>query len=62
MALEDVNDNSDLFLIQVFRDGRGRNIGICYGFGWKGTLAASKYIVREYEALNSGEASWMVGQ
>lgn len=62
MALEEVNDNSDLFLIQVFRDGRGRNIGICYGFGWKGTLAASKYIVREYEALTSGEASWMVGQ
>jgi hypothetical protein len=36
-------EDRDFFLIQVMQDIRGRNIMICYGFGWKGTLAVGKY-------------------
>jgi len=62
MALSDVNTDKDYFLIEVFRDGRGRTVIIIYGFGWKGTLAAGKYFDRELIGLLQAEDSWIVGR
>jgi hypothetical protein len=38
-----VTDHEDMFVIEVYKDGDGRNVMICYGVGWKGTYAAGKY-------------------
>jgi hypothetical protein len=38
-----INYDQDMFLIEVYMDGSGRYIMLCYGFGWKGTYAAGKY-------------------
>lgn len=35
--------NQDMFIIEVYKDGSGRYVMICYGFGWKGTYASGKY-------------------
>ena len=58
----DVNADEDYFLIEVFRDGRGRTVIIIYGFGWKGTLAAGKYFDRELSGLLEDEDAWIVGR
>jgi hypothetical protein len=44
LPLSVINNDEDLFLIETFRDGDSRVIIICYGFGWKGTYAAGKFI------------------
>jgi hypothetical protein len=38
-----VLNQQDMFVIEVYKDGDGRNMMICYGVGWKGTYAAGKY-------------------
>lgn len=35
--------NSDIFLIEVFKDSTGRIVVIMYGMGWKGTYGAGLY-------------------
>jgi C1A family cysteine protease len=42
-----INKDQDMFVIEVFKDGEGRPIMICYGFGWKGTYAAGKYFEKK---------------
>ena len=62
LSLDEANMNTDYFLIEIFMDGRGRTAYICYGLGWKGTLASGKYFVREFETLMESESSWTVVQ
>ena len=38
-----INDDQDMFVIEVFDDIAGRHLMYCYGFGWQGTYAAGKY-------------------
>jgi hypothetical protein len=56
-----INSNTDMFVIEVYRDGDGRNEMLCYGFGWKGTYAAGKYFDTEiYPNLDSYPYSWII--
>ena len=56
-----INSNMDMFVLEVYRDGDGRNEMLCYGFGWKGTYAAGKYFETEiYSNLNSYPYSWII--
>jgi hypothetical protein len=51
----------DVFVIEVYQDGDGRFMMLCYGFGWKGTYAAGKYFDKEiYPNLNSHPYSWII--
>ena len=51
----------DMFVIEVYRDGDGRNEMLCYGFGWKGTYAAGKYFETEiYPNIDSYPYSWII--
>lgn len=61
MPLDRVNRNYDYFLIQTFKDAEDRNVLICYGFGWKGTIAAGKYFHKVlYPALDINDNSWTI--
>ena len=42
-----INGGRDMFVIEVYEDGDGKIILLCYGFGWKGTYAAGKYFFTE---------------
>jgi endonuclease YncB( thermonuclease family) len=56
-----VNDDKDMFVIEVFKDGDGRNMLLCYGFGWKGTYASGKYFNDViYPDLESYPYSWII--
>lgn len=56
-----VNHNEDMFVIEVYRDGEGRDIMLCYGMGWQGTYAAGKYFDTEiYPNLTSYTYSWII--
>lgn len=56
-----INDDQDMFLIEVFKDGDGRFIMLCYGFCWKGTYAAGKYFSNViYPDLESWPYSWVI--
>jgi hypothetical protein len=44
LPLSVINNNEDMFLIETYIDGEGRVLILCYGFGWKGTYAAGKFI------------------
>lgn len=53
--------NQDMFVIETFRDGDGRYIMLCYGFGWEGTYAAGKYFDAViYPNLASQSESWII--
>jgi outer membrane protein assembly factor BamB len=57
----EINDNRDMFVMEVYKDGDGRNVMLCYGFGWKGTYAAGKYFETEiYPNLDSYPYSWII--
>jgi C1A family cysteine protease len=61
LPLSVINSDEDMFLIEMFEDGHGRNILICYGFGWKGTYAAGKYFNNEiYPYLESYPYNWII--
>ena len=62
LPLNQVNSNTDFFLFEVFRDGRGRLVTICYGFGWKGTITSAKYAVKEYDSIKTSDTCWVVVQ
>jgi outer membrane protein assembly factor BamB len=56
-----INENMDMFVIELYRDGDGRYTLLCYGFGWKGTYAAGKYFDTEiYPNLASATYTWIV--
>jgi hypothetical protein len=56
-----INQDEDMFVIEVYRDGDGRNIMLCYGFGWKGTYAAGKYFDQIiYHNLYAYDVSWVI--
>jgi hypothetical protein len=56
-----VNQNQDMFVIEVYRDGNERNFMLCYGFGWKGTYAAGKYFDQiVYPNLQTYSISWII--
>lgn len=53
--------NQDMFVIEVYKDGEGRYMMICYGFGWKGTYAAGKYFDTSiYPNLNLQNERWII--
>lgn len=53
--------NQDMFVIEVYKDGGGRYVMICYGFGWKGTYAAGKYFDKViFPNLPSHSESWTI--
>ena len=54
-----ISDNMDMFVIESYRDGDGRYILLCYGFGWKGTYAAGKYFDTEiYPNIEFCDYAW----
>jgi hypothetical protein len=53
-----INNNEDMFVIEVYRDDDARNVMLCYGFGWKGTYAAGKYF---HSLIHPNIASYNVG-
>ena len=56
-----INHDKDMFVIEVFEDGGGRRLMVCYGIGWKGTYAAGKYFHEVvYPNLASYRFSWVV--
>jgi hypothetical protein len=56
-----INNDQDMFLIEVYADGNGRFIMLCYGFGWKGTYAAGKYFhTTIYPNIGANTASWVI--
>jgi len=58
-----INHDEDMFVIEVYMDGSGRYMMVCYGFGWKGTYAAGKYFdTTIYPNLGSCNVSWMIAK
>jgi len=56
-----INSNMDMFVIEVYQDSDGRNVMLCYGFGWQGTYAAGKYFDTEiYPNLSLYAYSWII--
>lgn len=56
-----VGENEDMFVIEVYEDGGGRYIFLCYGFGWKGTYAAGKYFLTEiHPNIESYPCGWII--
>jgi len=56
-----VSLDQDMFVIEVFEDGDGRYIMLCYGFGWKGTYAAGKYFDTEvFPNLENNPYNWII--
>jgi len=55
------DQGEDMFVIEVYTDGGGRFIMLCYGFGWKGTYAAGKFFHSTvYPYLDSFRVGWIV--
>ncbi len=38
-----INEDQDMFVIELYMDSKGCTVLLCYGFGWQGTYAAGKY-------------------
>ena len=56
-----INNNEDMFVIEVYIDASGRYVLLCYGFGWKGTYAAGKYFDAViYPNLASYTFEWII--
>jgi hypothetical protein len=56
-----INQDKDMFVIEVYRDGDKRNIMLSCGFGWKGTYAAGKYFDQiVYHTLSAYDVSWVI--
>ena len=61
LPIEAINNNTDMFLIEIFRDQDNRTVMLLYGYGWKGTYAAGKYFDRVIaENLSFCQRSWMI--
>jgi len=56
-----INQDQDMFVIEVFTDASGRHMMLCYGFGWQGTYAAGKYFdATVYPNLSSYNVGWTI--
>jgi hypothetical protein len=55
-----INYGEDMFVMEVFKDSSGRNIMICYGFGWKGSYAAGKFFNWIYPSISSYNCGWII--
>jgi hypothetical protein len=56
-----INNNKDMFVVEMYQDRDGRYMMLCYGFGWKGTYAAGKYFLTSiYPSLQSHSESWII--
>jgi len=56
-----INHDKDMFVIEMFEDGGGRWLMLCYGIGWKGTYAAGKYFHEVvFPSLASCRFGWVV--
>jgi hypothetical protein len=56
-----IDEHNDHFLIEVFKDGDGRNVLLAYGISGKGTYAAGKYFhYVMYPNIASYNVSWMI--
>ena len=56
-----INDDQDMFVIEVYRDSNERNLMLSYGFGWQGTYAAGKYFDQMiYPDLAAYNISWII--
>jgi hypothetical protein len=56
-----INNDQDMFVMEVYLDESGRYTMLCYGFGWKGTYAAGKYFHTViYPDLASYNISWII--
>jgi hypothetical protein len=56
-----ISYDQDVFLLEIYEDGEGRYIMLCYGFGWKGTYAAGEYFAQAiYPTLSLRSESWIV--
>ena len=42
-ALANLDSHHDIFIVEFFKDRHHRNILICYGLNWQGTLLAGQY-------------------
>ena len=61
LPLDVINNNIDMFLIEIFQNQENHTIMILYGYGWKGTYAAGKYFDRViYENPAICNNSWLV--
>jgi outer membrane protein assembly factor BamB len=61
LSLSVISSNTDMFVIEVYRDGDGRYMLLCYGFGWKGTYAAGKYFDDEiYPSIAIYPYTWLI--
>ncbi len=56
-----INNDEDMFVIEVYIDNSGRYVMLCYGFGWKGTYASGKYFDTViYPGIASYDISWII--
>jgi len=56
-----INDDQDMFLIEVYDDIAGRHRMYCYGLGWQGTYAAGKYFeTTVYPNIGSYPYGWII--
>ncbi|MFB3890130.1 MAG: nitrous oxide reductase family maturation protein NosD [Candidatus Bathyarchaeia archaeon] len=61
MLASTINHEEDMFVIEVYRDGDGKNIMLSYGMGWQGTYAAGKYFDRViYPNLAAYNVNWVI--
>lgn len=56
-----INEDQDMFVIEVYVDEEGRYMMLCYGFGWKGTFAAGKHFDTViYPDIETYQYSWII--
>ena len=56
-----INNNEDMFVIEIFQDSSGKVHLFCYGFGWQGTYAAGKYFDKIiYPELDQHQNLWTI--
>ncbi|MEM2099231.1 MAG: DUF2341 domain-containing protein [Candidatus Bathyarchaeia archaeon] len=61
LLLSSLNNNLDMFVIEVYQDGDGRYVMLFYGFGWKGTYVAGKYFETEiYPNVTAYPHRWII--
>ena len=61
MSRQLLNKNRDLFVIELYQNHASRNILLSYGFSWKGTYAAGKYLSSTiYANLAAFPYRWLI--
>ena len=61
LPLSVINEDEDMFLIEVFQNSDEQTLLIVYGFGWQGTYAAGKYFDKViYPNLDDFKNQWVI--